>query len=225
MKQFVLLFFICFSLKAYSQIDSLQKKKDQGEIWANSRKKAFKFTANDSLFIKNNSDAPFGYNIYNRAQDLGGLEFVFFNSNIGEVVGPVFLGNSAYLFKVVRYDSIYMAHLQHLLLLPTGKSKKDTLATIKMAEKYLSEIKAGKNFAKLISQVSKDTATANKEGDIGWFWVGATGVKELDEFLRPAKENDMKVIRSGDGVHIMRVVGPKIKNRFRVVMLPLVKKL
>jgi len=227
MKRFVLFLCMLFAINilSYAQTDTIQKAKENAEIWANSRKKPFKNTSNDSLFIVNNSDAPFNYTIYNRAQDLGGLEFMFFNSSVGEVIGPVFLGNRAVLYKVVRYDSIYMGRVQHLFLVPKGKSKKDTLASVKQAEKLLAEIKAGKDFKELIHQFSRDTTNAKNDGDLGWFWVGATGIKELDTFLRSAKEKDTQIVKAQDGVHIMRLSEPKMKNRFRVVMLPLVKKL
>ncbi len=227
MKRFVLFLYMFFAINifSYAQSDTIQKAKENAEIWAKSRKTPFKNTSNDSLFVINNSDAPFNYSIYNRAQDLGGLEFMFFNSTVGDVIGPVFLGNKALLFKVIRYDSIYMGRVQHLLLIPKGKSKKDTLVSVKQAEKLLTEIKAGKDFKQLISQFSQDTVNAKKDGDLGWFWVGGTGIKDLDIFLRNAKENDIQVVKAQDGVHIMKLSEPKIKNRFRVVMLPLVKKL
>ena len=211
--------FICVCCFVQAQ-DSL---KIDPEIWARSRKEAFRTTLNDSNFVKNNSDAPFRYQIYSRSQDLGAFGFMFFASRKGDIIGPITTDEYVMLFKVIRYDSSYRVRLSHILLEPSGKSKKDTATALKKAEKYLTELKAGKKFEELVTQVSQDTATAKTGGDLGWFFWG-TQEKAINEFIKTAKKNDMTVIQSRDGIHIFRVTEDKERDRFRVVLIPLVKK-
>ncbi|MBC8111819.1 MAG: peptidyl-prolyl cis-trans isomerase, partial [Verrucomicrobia bacterium] len=194
------------------------------DVWARSRKEIFRNTADDSAFVKNNSDLPFSYKIYNRLQDFAGLEFMYFNSKTGDVIGPVYTEAYAMLLKVYRYDSTYRSHVSQIFFKVKGKTKKDTLAVIKKAEKYLAEIKAGKDFLQLVKQVSEDTITANNQGDLGWIWWG-TSLPDINKFIKTAKVGDMTVIQSPEGVHLLRLSEEKMKDRFRVVMIPLVKKL
>jgi peptidyl-prolyl cis-trans isomerase D len=217
---FISFLFLLFSGYVFAQ-DTI---KIDPEIWARNRKDAFKLTTNDSLFVANNSDVPFGYRIYNRTQDLGAFGFMFFGSMAGEVIGPITTDDYAMLFKVVRYDSTYRVRLSHIFLQPPGKTKKDTAATVKKAEKYLSELKAGKNFEELVKQASQDSASVVEGGDLGWFFFG-TAEKPINEFIKSAKKNDMAVIRTMAGVHIFRLTEERQKDRFRVVLIPLMKKL
>jgi peptidyl-prolyl cis-trans isomerase D len=218
-----LLVFTIYWQNSFSQTDTSRVTLD-AEIWAKSRKTAFRNTADDSLFVANNSEAPFQYNIYNRSQNLGGLEFLFFSSRKGEVLGPVMLNGYAMLFKVVRYDSSLKARVSHIFVQPAGKKSKDTLNAQKKAEKILTEIKGGKNFAELAKQVSQDTVSGKRGGEIGWLWV-TTLEPAMATFLRNAKPGETAVVRSAEGIHVMRLEEEKVRDRFRVVMLPLVKKL
>jgi peptidyl-prolyl cis-trans isomerase D len=226
MKRFALLFIIwAMPQFLFSQTDSSASQVD-AEIWARNRKDAFRFTADDSLFVVNNSDAPFGYNIYDKTQDLGGLEFLIFSSVPRQVLGPVYSNGMAILFKVVRYDSSYRSRLSHVFLPVKGKSNKDTLAAIKQAEKYLAEALSGKDFGQIVKSYSKDSLSAASGGDLGWFWHGKAPLPGMNDFLKNAtKAGDMRVFTSSDGVHLVRITELKVRDRFRAILIPLVKKL
>ena len=83
-------------------------------------------------------------------------------------------------------------------------------------EKTAKEVKAkldkGEDFAKLAKQYSKDTGSAQKGGDLGWFGTG----KMLPEFETAAyklKKNEIsEPVKSQYGYHIIQLLDKKRKR-------------
>jgi hypothetical protein len=188
-----------------AKADSLQARSDV-QTWAEVRKAYFRATKDDSLFVSLNSDAPYEVSIYNRGELDSFMEPMFFNSRIGEVVGPLFIDNYAMIFKIAAYDSTYRIRASHIYVKPNGDSRKDTLQAMKKANQYLEKIR-------------------KQGGEIGWLWEG-TMVPEFEAAMANAKKGDVFVVKSPIGAHVVKVTEDKvIEPRGRVRVIPVVKKL
>lgn len=206
-----------------SQADSLQARSDV-QTWAEVRKAYFRATKDDSLFVSLNSDAPYEVSTYTRGELDSFMEPMFFNSRIGEVVGPLFIDNYAMLFKIAAYDSTYRIKASHIYVKPDGSNKKDTLQAMKKANQYLEKIKKGEDFTQMATKYGQDE-TAKQGGDIGWLWEG-TMVPEFEAAMATAKKGDVFVVRSPIGAHVVKVTEDKvIEPRGRVRVIPVVKKI
>lgn len=215
-------FFVSFSSIAQSAADSLEAQ-TQTRIWAEVRKPYFKSTADDSLFVINNSDFPFRYDYYTRGEIAGFMEQMFFNANVGEVIGPLYLEGYAILYKVAGFDSTYRMKASHVFIKPEGSSKKDTANTVKKANKILKEINKGLDFAEAAKKYGQDE-TAKTGGDIGWFGEG-TLVKPLESAIMNGKKGDTFVVQTPFGAHVVRITDDKVKEpRGKIKVVPLMKK-
>jgi peptidyl-prolyl cis-trans isomerase D len=82
------------------------------------------------------------------------------------------------------------------------------------AEKLFSELKKNPNrFADLAKKQSQDPGSAEKGGDLGWFGRGMM-VKPFEDAVFKLGQNDMQVVESEFGFHVLRVTGIQAgKNR------------
>lgn len=220
----LLAFFSVSAVFAQAETDSTQEAQTQARIWAEVRKPYFKTTASDSLFVVNNSDFPFRYDAYTRSEIAGFMEQMFFNSNPGDVVGPLYLEGYAILYKIAAFDSTYRLKASHIFLKPDGTTKKDTANTVKKANKILKEIAKGMDFAEAAKKYGQDE-TAKAGGDIGWFGEGAM-VKEFETAVMNGKKGDLFVVQTPFGAHVVKITEDKAKEeRGKVVVIPLMKKI
>jgi peptidyl-prolyl cis-trans isomerase D len=75
------------------------------------------------------------------------------------------------------------------------------------AEKLLAELKkAPGRFAELAKKHSQDSGSAEKGGDLGWFGRGMM-VKPFEDAVFKLGENEMQVVESEFGFHVLRVTG------------------
>jgi len=77
------------------------------------------------------------------------------------------------------------------------------------AREILAKIRGGADFAELAKQYSKDTATKDSGGDLGYFAKGKMS-QEFDEVafaLNPGEVSD--VVKTEDGYHIIKVTGKR----------------
>jgi parvulin-like peptidyl-prolyl isomerase len=201
----------------------IQQQQEEGRSWAEIRKPYFRNTRNDSLFVVNNGDEPFRYDYYSQAEDLGVFGAMFFNANVGDVVGPMFLEGYAILYKIAGYDSVYRIRASQLYFKPDGKSRRDSLQALKKANQYLAQVQQGGSFETLLQQhvqAQKDESS----GDLGWLWQGYM-IGPFDQALANAKKGDVLVIKSPLGAHLVKVTEDKVLDRGRVMVVPLMKKL
>lgn len=85
-------------------------------------------------------------------------------------------------------------------------------------EKTAKEVKAkldkGEDFAKLAKQYSKDTGSAQKGGDLGWFGAGKM-VPEFENAAYKLKKNEISApIKSQYGYHIIQLLDKKEKESY-----------
>ena len=82
------------------------------------------------------------------------------------------------------------------------------------ADKLLAELKKNPGrFADLAKKNSQDPGSAEKGGDLGWFGRGMM-VKPFEEAVFKLNQNDLQVVESEFGFHVLRVTGIQAgKNR------------
>lgn len=223
--KYQLLFFMLLGLSTplFSQTDSTQQARADIDAWANVRKAYFKVTKDDSLFVTLNSDAPFERSVYNKGELEGFMEGMFFNANTGDIIGPLYIDEYAMLFKVASFDSTYRVRASHIYVKPEGKNRKDTLRAEKKANQYLEKIKGGASFEEMAKKYGGDE-TAAQGGDLGWLWEGNM-TKEFETAILNANKGDVFVVKTPAGSHVVKVTEDKVKDKGRVIVIPLVKKL
>ncbi len=216
-------FFLGMGLPVVGQVqDSLQARVDI-QTGADVRKAYFRTNKNDSLFVSLNSDAPYEISSYYKGELNPPMEMMFFNANVGDVIGPMFVDDYAMIFKVVGFDTLYKSRLSHIYIKPDGNSKKDTLQALKKANQYLAKIQKGEDFAQLAAKYGNDE-TAKTGGDMGWLWQG-TMVKEFEEAVAKAKKGDVFVVQTPVGAHVVKVTEDKLRDIGRIRLIPVVKKI
>jgi peptidyl-prolyl cis-trans isomerase D len=224
---YFVLFVLSISVSASAQTafpDSVAATQEEARIWAEIRKPYFKTTVDDSMFVINNSEFPFRYDYYTRAELAGLMEQMFFNAREGDVVGPLFLEGYAMLYKVISFDSTYRMKASHVFIKPEGTTKKDTANALKKANKVLKEINKGLAFADAAKKYGQDEVAKNG-GDMGWFGEGMM-VKEFEQAVMKGKQGDVFVLQTPFGAHVIKITEDKVKEpKGRVKVVPLLKKI
>ncbi|MDJ1506720.1 peptidylprolyl isomerase [Xanthocytophaga agilis] len=211
-------------LVVFGQTADSASAAQEARIWADVRKPYFKATVDDSLFVVNNSNFPFHYDYYTRAELAGFMEQMFFNARIGDIVGPLFLDGYAILYKVIEFDSTYRMKASQIFLKPEGNTAKDTANAVKKANKIVKEITKGLDFAEAAKKYGADEAS-KKGGDIGWFGEGLM-VKEIETPVLNGKKGDIFVAKTPFGIHIVKITDDKVKEPHgRIKVIPLMKRI
>lgn len=97
---------------------------------------------------------------------------------------------------------------------PEMKARHILVADEKTANEVLAKLKKGEDFAKLAKQYSKDTASAQNGGDLGWFGAGKM-VPEFENAAFALKKNEIsKPVKSQYGYHIIQLLDKKEKEPF-----------
>ena len=113
----------------------------------------------------------------------------------------------------------------HILITPDVDSKatdeektKAEEKAKKKAEKIISELKDGKEFSKLAKKYSKDSATASKGGDLGYFDLDDM-VEEFSNAVKDLKVDDYtkEPVKTNYGYHIILKTGEKDKPKLSKV--------
>lgn len=200
--------------------------------WLETKKKEFKESSNDSLFIVNNSDRPYRYIYMRRGDQEEDIEEVIFSAKPSEVVGPFPAESYNYLLKVISFDSIRTRiRAKHIFILPEGRQKKDSVAAVKKAIKCMEILKNGESFFNVFDDYSENFAPYSRfynikgnfgSGNLGWIMEDAT-MSDFNDPLMKANEGDVLVIPTKYGVHVV-VVSEKQRGPSKVKLLSVAKK-
>jgi peptidyl-prolyl cis-trans isomerase D len=102
----------------------------------------------------------------------------------------------AYEARAAQYRVDEQRRASHILV----KSREE-------ADKLLAELKESPGrFAELAKKHSQDPGSAAKGGDLGWFGRGMM-VKPFDDAVFKLKQNDLQVVQSEFGYHVVRLTG------------------
>ena len=133
--------------------------------------------------------------------------------SVGEVAGPLRTGNGFQLIKLVSVSGdtgkhlVEKTHVRHILL------KQDVNMTQVEAQQQVDNIyqqlKSGKDFAKMATKYSVDSASAAKGGDLGW----VTGDELVPAFATAMRALPLhtisKPVKSQFGWHLIEVLERK----------------
>jgi len=103
---------------------------------------------------------------------------------------------SAYEARAAQYRVDEQRRASHILV----KSREE-------ADKLLADLKQSPgSFAELAKKHSQDPGSAAKGGDLGWFGRGMM-VKPFDEAVFRLQQNDLQIVQSEFGYHVVRLTG------------------
>jgi peptidyl-prolyl cis-trans isomerase D len=110
-----------------------------------------------------------------------------------------------YQQNIQQYQVPNRVHVEHILLMTTGKPDAEVEEIKKRAEDILAQLKKGAKFEDLAKKYSEDTAK-DKGGDIGWIVQGqALPEYEKTAFSLPAGSVS-DLVRTQIGIYIIKVV-------------------
>ena len=111
-----------------------------------------------------------------------------------------------YQQNIQQYQVPNRVHVEHILLMTTGKPDAEVEEIKKKAEDILKQAKKGTNFEDLAKKYSEDPGTKDKGGDLNWIGQGQT-VQEFEKTafsLAPGQISDL--VRTQYGFHIIKVL-------------------
>ena len=188
----------------------------EGEEWMLRKKEEFAGTTNDSLFVIQNSDAPFD-SLYKSKGAIPPSLDTLFNAPVGTIVGPYLENGSYKLAKVsgsrMLPDSVKARHI--LIKIQNG----DTAAANAKADSINKLLKNGHKFGDLAKRLSEDPGSAIKDGDLGWF-PQRKMVPEFDAACFNGKIGEIMTVTSQFGIHIIEVTAksaPSKQVKFAIV--------
>ncbi|MCX6156229.1 MAG: peptidylprolyl isomerase [Candidatus Kapabacteria bacterium] len=120
-----------------------------------------------------------------------------------QVAGPYLINGTSYFFRIdgLRKSENPTIHASHILI-GTEVGKDSAKAK---AQEIIKKLRDGEDFAKLAQESSKDKASAEKGGDLGWFTKGAM-IKEFDSAAFNANINEIiGPVETQFGLHIIKV--------------------
>jgi peptidyl-prolyl cis-trans isomerase D len=180
--------------------------------WAYDQVGQFQVADNDTNYVDLNSDVKFDPTPKRRSDYPESVQARLFNDSVGTVIGPVFENGSWSLYKIagIKQDSLFSMRASHILLRVEGATNADTAASEVKANEILGRIRKGEDFAALAAQFGTD-GTKDRGGDLGWFTEGAM-VKEFNDAVKSHNKNDLFVIKTQFGFHVVKVTGDKSKK-------------
>ncbi len=176
------------------------------EKWINDIKPDFESTPDNVQFVNSNSDVSYN-DIWYKKEDLPEniAKWIFDDdAKVNDVFGPYFENNEYTLAKLnaleMMPDSV---KARHILLVPATNTQADLDKTMALADSLKTAIEKGSDFAALAREYSKDQGSAVLGGDLGWFGRGQM-VKEFEEAAFKNAKNEMTIVTSSYGIHIIQ---------------------
>ncbi len=187
-------------LERPSASDSIVRQKDIDEAAQKAR------AGVDFLqLVSTYADKPDSGAFFRHGELSASVEKAVFAAKVGAIVGPIQDNDGYHLFKVMeeRKGKDEYIHASHILV--SFEPGKDTTATKALARTILKDLAAGKDFAALARQYSKDASSAQNGGDLGWVGKGRT-VPDFEKAAFAAKPGQVVgPVRSPFGLHIIKV--------------------
>tara|TARA_R110002049_G_scaffold268752_1_gene445492 strand:+ start:16091 stop:18220 length:2130 start_codon:yes stop_codon:yes gene_type:complete len=176
----------------------------------------FKNSTNNEAFVNSHSDIKFDDRFVFKSGLPTEVADAIFNLNVGDVYGPYKDNGYFKISKVVAVtqqpDSVQARHI----LIPFIGSRSATEETVmlkedakKVADSLVSVFKSNKSkFADIAQELSADTGSAAKGGDLGYFTSGRM-VPEFNDFTFQGKTGDVGVVETVFGFHIIDIQDQK----------------
>jgi len=138
--------------------------------------------------------------------ELWGFDLAYFKSLIGDTL----------LAEKMKQEIPISVDVRHILFkVPEGTNPTGEGEILKKAQKLKDEIKAGKDFAQAAKELSEDTTTKDKGGDLGWYnreQLESLLAKDCSEKIMKLKVGEINVCRSKYGFNVVTVTDKKGKT-------------
>jgi len=188
----------------YVVYDVMPSADDRNDVikWINEKRDAFAATANDTVFVNQNSDVPFDSSYHAKGTLPMILDSTLFNAPVGTLAGPYEDGGR---FKVSKLINVKMVpdsvRAKHILV---KVNNNDTARAMAKADSLKNLIRQGGVFDILAMTNSEDPGSAVKGGDLGWFRKGMM-VKPFEDACFDGKKGDLTIVESQFGIHLIQV--------------------
>ncbi len=183
------------------------------ERWINEIKGDFADATDNIQFVNSNSDVSFN-DTWMKASGLNdSLSAWIFSRGavVGDLYGPYFENNS---YKLARLHASEMmpdsVQARHILL--RVNSAEEVPAVQALADSLKGLVDRGGDFGALARLYSTDTGSAINGGDLGWFGRGMM-VKEFEDAAFSNKVNEVKIVGSQFGIHIIQTTRLGVPTR------------
>ena len=220
MKSLLALFLLLSSLSVFAQKKfDIEQQKTIEQLEA--KRKEFKLSKNDSLFVTQNSDQGYYTTIVTRGDQAEDIEEQIFNAKPGDVVGPFDGDKTFYLLKLISIDSLKRTKAKLINFFPKGEYTSDTAKFAKLVENYIEYIKKGKEFSKMI--IKDEASIGIRSKGIQSYWEGQNK-KENYDIIFERKISEPYVKRNGPEITVLYIIEEKRNAPFRAKVIALVKK-
>lgn len=186
----------------------------------NALKNDFANAQNDSLFALTQTEGDQAFGRY--APDQLPLEL---RNNIdeleeGQVYGPFSNDGFFVLYKIssIGKADAPRARARHILLAsPEASPEAERQEVRTRAEAILKRLRAGEDFATLARELSDDTQSAQRGGDLGWFSKGQM-VEPFEEAIFNRNEPGLvnEVVETNYGYHIIKVTNAPEETEYQI---------
>ena len=177
---------------------------------------------NDSVFAEINSDGITPFGTYNPNNLPSWLNLDSEALKVG-YVSDLILANNAYsvykISNIQQGDEFYL-RARHILFSAENESSLAEAQAKKEAERVLTEIKRGADFAEMASIHGTD-GTASKGGDLGWFGENSDFDQKFKaaSFAKRGKGLLSNIVESSFGYHIIEVTEAKTKTIYKIAQI------
>lgn len=155
-------------------------------------------------YVRLNSDVAYQDRNYTDGELPLAINDTMFQAEEGYVYGPYYEDDSYKLAKLLKIEYLPdSVHARHILIQPTQTMSMEQAKVI--ADSLKTEIDNGADFGLLAMQNSVDQGSAQDGGDLGWFKEGMM-VKPFNDACFQGKKNDVVVVESNFGYHIIEIL-------------------
>ncbi len=198
----------------YISFPVIASKADEDKLikWITDIKTEFAAVEDPAAFVNINSDTSFDSTFYQKSELSPVLTDFAFNGKAGDMYGPYKENDRWKLVKILKFaelpDSVEARHI----LIRVNTADELQKATSKI-DSLKNLIVKGAKFEDIARTNSQDPGSAAKGGDLGWFKRGMM-VKPFDRAAFHGKINDLQVVNTQFGVHLLQVTkrGPLSNN-------------
>ena len=191
----------------YVAFPVVASKADEDKLikWSNDIKSEFSTVEDPAAFVNINSDVPFDPTFFKKGDlspEIGNFAFA---GKVGDIYGPYKDNKSWKLAKIQRFEELPdSVEVRHILIKVNSQPELAKATAITDSLKNLIVIK-GQKFEDIAKAKSQDNGSANNGGSLGWIRRGMM-VKPFEDAAFFGKVNDLQVVKSQFGVHLVQVI-------------------
>ena len=190
----------------YVTFPVVASKADEDKLikWSNDIKAEFAAAGDPAAFVNINSDVSFDPSFFKKGELSPEIGNFAFSGKVGDIYGPYKDNKSWKLVKIQRFEDLPDSVQARHILIKANSPQELTLATATIDSiKNLIVVK-GQKFEDIARAKSQDNGSANNGGGLGWIRRGMM-VKPFEEAVFFGKVNDLQVIKTQFGMHLVQV--------------------